>query len=531
MDHSDTIISGETLIVEYDFNNPNIYETTPYSSSDSIYSISKWLDATNTGTTLDNIGLTGLDNGLLRYNKNILDTENTGLTQILTATTLDIFSASTELILTPISGSTTNYIYPIDILSGSSVGYYSQLCGGFYQGFYKIDNTSYQVLPNRYEKGWTMECWINKNDNCSYTGTTLNDIYPDNKGFIFYLGTRAENKFWTVFEGLNTGTTSGCTSGCTDFCTVPKETDVTTTSGYPLSPPPLIITDIYNQFLIYSRATNNSNCTPCNCSHEPKRHGYTACDFSGDHITITATTMAKNTDTRNPFQIYSRASGNNKCGCGHNSIKGETACSYTGNTQPLLELDYLYDIVDNNFGVRIKDDGSIGYRALRKTCITGTTSGQTVITSGYTVEESYSNINMVSEDEWTHIVVKFVAYDQYDKCQLMYYKPRLGKLMFYVNSKLKFVIKDFEEIIPKRLNEFYQKQEGVPFNMSVGGGTQGLIDSMTFDGQDPDDIELPLEKYFAGSFIGGLSRFRFYDVPLTWCEIKHNYEIEVGDFI
>ena len=44
------------------------------------------------------------------------------------------------------------------------------------------------------------------------------------------MGARAENKFWNVFEGINTGCTSGCvtTTACTatTFCTIPKETDI-----------------------------------------------------------------------------------------------------------------------------------------------------------------------------------------------------------------------------------------------------------------------------------------------------------------
>ena len=48
------------------------------------------------------------------------------------------------------------------------------------------------------------------------TGNTLNTVYPNNEGFFYYMGTRAENKFWDVFSG---------------------ETGYTTSSGYPLPPP------------------------------------------------------------------------------------------------------------------------------------------------------------------------------------------------------------------------------------------------------------------------------------------------------
>jgi hypothetical protein len=43
------------------------------------------------------------------------------------------------------------------------------------------------------------------------------------------------------------------------------------------------------------------------------------------------------------------------------------------------------------------------------------------------------------------------------------------------------VIENFEEIIPRELNTEKEKQIGVPFNISWGGGTQGLHDSLIFD--------------------------------------------------
>lgn len=532
----DGIITGDTLIVEFDFDNQYIYDGGDFSAT-TIYSLSTWEDAVNTGVTLNNIGLTGLDNGFIPFEKDPLDYGNTGLCETLTGTTLQIVSGETSLFLTPVSGYTENYIYPIEILASPVVGRYAQLCGGFYQGFYKLDNNTYQVLPNRFAEGWTTEFWLNKsNSACSgYTGTTLNDDYSGNSGFFFYLGARAENKFWNVFGGLNSGATSGvtsgctsaCTSACTYWCTTVKESGVTTTSGYPLDPPPLTITEITNKFLIYSRA-DGSRCGSCVTGGT---RGKTISNFTGGSITLTSTTMTV-TDERNKFTFFSRADGT-RCGyCGTGGTRGTTICNYSGDSQPLLELDYEHDLVryTNAFGLRIKDDGSVGYRAIRFTCVTATTSAETTISSGITVEESYSASGMVSTDEWTHIAVKFRPYVVYDDCKLQERGPRNGILYFYVNGRLKHTVDDFEEIIPKRLNEWHEKQEGVPFNISLGGGSQGLLESLTFDGQDPSDLGLPIETYFAGTFIGGISKFRIYDEPLNWCEIKNNYEYELNIF-
>ena len=95
--------------------------------------------------------------------------------------------------------------------------------------------------------------------------------------------------------------------------------------------------------------------------------------------------------------------------------------------------------------------------------------------------------------------------------------------MFYVNSRLKFTVDNFPEFIAKRLDEHYLKQVGVPFNFSLGGGSQGLIDSQTFDGLDMADRGLPIEKNFAGTFIGDISQFKFNICDLTYADIQYNY--------
>ncbi len=528
------IVSGDCFVVHYDFNEAGIYASGA-TSADTICSLVTWTGATNTGYTLNTFGLTGIDNGYITFDKTTGDTSNDVLLSAITGTTIVIPSGDTRLCMTRVTGMTENYVYPIDIISGNTtLGDYSRLCGGFYQGYYKLDGYSYEVLPIRVPKAWTAEFWLNKSDTvCSgTTGTTLNDTYPNNKGFFFYMGTRAENKYWNVFEGLNTGCTSGCTSdtGCTGtvttFCTIPKETQISISgdSGYPisLSPPPLEIRNIENEFLIYGRASNNPKCG--SCGGDISGFGNkTVCTYTGGGITITGHTQ-QITNTQNPFLIFGRASNNPKCGSCGGDISGfgnKTVCTFTGFTSDLLILDKDADIIDNAIGFRIKDDGSIGYRALK---LTGYCSGDTYVT-GVTVEEQYSVSGVVTDDQWTHIGIRFVM-PEYDECQLKYGKQRKGRLMFYVNSKLKFVAEEVDEFIARRLNEYKDKQLGVPFNYSLGGGSQGLLESMTFDGQDPDDLGLIIEQNFAGTFIGDISQFRYYICDLNWCDLTNNFEVE-----
>jgi hypothetical protein len=513
------IVSGSSLVVTYDFNNSNIFSSGA-TSADTIYSLTTWTGATNTGYTISTVGLTGIDNGLVGFTKVSGDSANTALLSALTGTTLVIPSGETRLCLNRVTGFTGNYEYPMSIITDTgTTGNYARFCGGFYQGYYKLDGNSYEVLPTRPDNGFTAEFWLRKGDNCVTGSTILNDTYTGNTGFFFYMGTRAENKFWNQFEGLNTGSTSGCTSGATEWCTIPKETDIiltdsTTGSGFTLSPPQTIFTEIDNQFLIYSRA----------------KGGKVASTFTGTSIYVASTPQVV-TDDRNPFLIYHRGSGGKvacgncgSCGgCTSTGSTGQVAGQYSGTTQDQTELDKKLDIYDNALGFRIKDDGSIGYRLLT---YTGSCSGDTTVT-GVTVEEAYSASGMVSNDIWTHVAIRFVPSGTLESCTQA---ARTGKLMFYVNGKLKYVVDEFDEFIARRLIEHQDKQVAVPFNISLGGGSQGLLEHFTFDGQDPDDLGCLIEQNFAGTFIGDISTFRMYIDNLNYCELNNNYSQEKAKY-
>jgi hypothetical protein len=537
------LTSGTCFVVWYDFNNTSIYDSSATSAT-SIYSLVTWDGAVNTGYTMNTIGLTGIDNGLITFDKLTGDTSNNALLSALTGSTLVIPSGDTRLHLTRVTGTTGNYIYPIDHTIDPSFTYgdYANFCGGFYQGYYKLDGNSYEVLPVRENQGWSAEFWLNPSSTgCTgYTATTLNDTYPENKGLFFYMGTRAENKFWNTFNGVDSGCTSGCTtpSGCTDtlspWCTLPRESDIALVGDYgfaiPLNPPIINIDLITNPFLIYGRAVsgNTGGCLTCGGSLNGLGT-YSVCTYDGNGVPI-ATHSQDITNTTNPFLIYGRAvSGNTgsclTCGGPGDGLGTETACSFSGFSKDQTELNYNLDIIDNALGFRIKDDGSIGYRLLTFTgaCITASTG--TSYVTGVTVDEGYSVSGVVSANTWSYIAIRFVE-DYLTDCQLQTHKPRKGKLMIYVNARLKLVVNNVNELVARRLNDNKLKQVGVPYNISLGGGSQGLIESQTFDGLDMADRGLPIETNFAGTFIGGISQFKFNVCDLSFCNIKHNYVLD-----
>ena len=552
------------------------------------------LSIPKSGVTLNDIGLTGIDNGFITYDCNSSTTGSTFI-DTYTGSSITISSADTKFCFTRVSGCTYDYTYNF-VSSANTVGRYVELCGGFYQGFFKLSDRTffknisdnmfvwpidwftcpppcgsgctptnvcdttcnnnsnpifipgstgvcdgnctsncqlcgtiyeeeyvggcgpwcknggectgcpdprkafkcyneekpvdwdYQILPTRYEKGWTAEFWMRKNTKiCSgVTATTLNDVYPENKGLFYYMGTRSENKFWDVFSG---------------------ETGYTTTSGYPLPPPLVSKTELLN----------------------------------------------------NPFLVY--------------QPQGE--CCFTGETiVNTHERDKNADIVNNALGFRIKDDGSIGYRSLGvsgecvtvtsttiascceecnsvcncqlcgtiyaeeyvggcgpwckdcggKTCEkTGTTVTEKYIT-GVTINEEYSEPNIIPNDEWFMLNIRFCAYEGYPLEEIKNVPRRKGRLDFFVNGYLKYSIEDFDEFIFKDLFEYREKQEGVPFNYSLGGGTQGLIETNTIGGPDPLDEKLIIQNNFAGTFIGDISRFRLYECCLDITTIRYRFK-------
>jgi hypothetical protein len=136
-------------------------------------------------------------------------------------------------------------------------------------------------------------------------------------------------------------------------------------------------------------------------------------------------------------------------------------------------------------------------------------------------------------------------------------EDRLGALKIYINGRLFYVINGFEEVIPRALNTEKEKQLGVPFNISWGGGSQGLRESLTFTGcpttltgltymQDPEVMpnqtlsgtslsglttNILIEPTFGGTFDGAISQFRMYTEPLSYPEVIHNFDVLKSPFL
>ena len=491
-----------------------------------------WFDINKSGTTLDGTSLTSLvewsgktitpSSGFTLHDWGLTGVDN-GRVDCLSGETLVITSADTKLVLYPVTGYTISYnltgctsgstsgcttgctissglyYYPWVFHSGTTsvegcpVGNTVCLDGGFYQGFFKLDfekpaptriltidecgnsgytlsavsaTTAWQVMPTDFPTGWSMETWIKwDNEYCQcisaftsgttsgdtgttfcITGTTLNDVYPNNKNFFFYIGTRAENKFWNDFSG---------------------ETGLETSTGIPLS---------------RSGSTEyESNII------DGGQNWFAISDFGWD------------------FGCCNTCCG----GC-----TGDTQSSVTtGKTS-----NYCDQLSENALGFRITDDGRIGYR---KMTVAGNCFNNKFIITGTTIEEGYSEPNTIpTGNTWNHIAVTYTAGSGIKNTL-----PS-GTLRFWINGLVKYKVEDFIGLQLRALDEWSDKQIGVPFNMSWGGGTQGLAESQTFGGPDMADRNQLLQENFAGTFEGELSQLRFYDKPLNVLEVRNNFFID-----
>ena len=528
-------------------------------SSDTIVSENYW-NPTDTDpnfcpvvTNLCDVGLTGIDNGLVQNMSGETIQVTTGLYTNIT----DKFSRykyDRRMKLHPITGFTTtqnrlwndnSYTYDLSYTNaGGDVGYVANLQGGFFQGFYKLAGYDYQVFPERVSLGWTTEFLLKYR----WTGNTdvgLNYRYPDNKGTFFYMGARAENKFYHYADGhpkQDSGYTR-VTSGLTCMHTCGCASTANTSS------------DCLQVYQPSGGTITTCLCgCPCECSTKAE---YPEKDPLYDEVS-NAISLRLSGDTGSPrlcvktYRITGGCESTGTCLTGLTYVTGTSVtewCSTRGifddcsgttyaNIEHWVQIDTVFERYEWLDTCDLYDKGGLGL--LVKDVYFATLEGRSVslIEPPITREQPY--------DPASTEVVTFT--DMWTEEQ----KYRLGTLKFYVNGKLFMVAENFEEIIPRLLNVEKEKQIGVGYNISIGGGTQGLHDNLTFSGgcpvslndlkyqQDPECLttydldntiysglttQIKLEEYFGGSMIGDISAFRMYTEPLNAAQIKHNFRI------
>jgi surface protein len=610
---------GNKLPINFDINNPisaqqidlyyknynfnNLFVSKNYYNPDNVD-----LFCLTANTSCD-IGLTGIDNGLVESMTGQSITFTNGINDY---TKFNRLSFDRRLKLFQVTGYTSSNVrfsgfndtilYEV-VSKNDSVGRYHELYGGFYQGFYRLFGYDYNIFPERMNKGWSVEMLLKPRLINEYTPslgeTTLNEIYPNNKDIFFYFGARAENKFYHYADGH-----PRCFTGYTRVTS--EVTGLTTCACCNNS--------VVNSrcIYVYPPRPTKADCDGCiSCGWEYKIHD---CPLPTPTPTPTPT----------PIPVPSNCEPITACTAGCTCVQCISCndcqtcdnCNVTpGSVENTCESDPLFDSMSNALSFKLCGDPhnpQIGVRLLRFTggCETSGSCSTTGITytTGYTIDNYCTppiypyclevNPSYLDMEHWFHITAVWERYTWLDTCDLWYrggigditekkyldglannskelitvpYTQtcgtdpqqidlvnlnekwlidkdfRKGRLKIYINGRIFHTFQDIEEIIPRALSTDKEKQVGVPYNISWGGGTQGLRENLTFSAitgttyiQDPECLptndllgttfsglttDILLEQNFGGTFDGGISQFRMYVEPLSSDEVKHNFKL------
>ena len=165
------------LVSWFDFDKSFVYQDNIKDTdhSNTIFSIRHWdkRQIPKDILTIPNYGLTGLDNGGVKF-KSIendycyINDEESPLYNLLTNSELIIQgNKKHHFFMSKVSSFDDEFTLDVTIDKSEkykNVGNYASFKGGFYQGFYMLDGYNYQTLPNRYENGFTINLWVYKSD-------------------------------------------------------------------------------------------------------------------------------------------------------------------------------------------------------------------------------------------------------------------------------------------------------------------------------------------------------------------------------
>tara|TARA_R110000737_G_scaffold94278_1_gene127903 strand:- start:1263 stop:4598 length:3336 start_codon:yes stop_codon:yes gene_type:complete len=420
-----------------------------------------------TGNTITNQNITIVDGG---------NGYNIGDTITIPETLLGGVNAANTLIYQIANSTTGGQETPVTYGMRSNYdrsGFYYDLYGGFFQGFFDLWGYGYRVLPDREDLGWTVESLLKiRTSGSSWNGLsahTLNNLHPNNEGIFFYLGARAENKFWNCFHGETGYTTSlgNQLYSCTGTCVFNGLTGSSCggQTGFTYDGSVLggnVYTSANTEYQILS---NNFALRLSGGSGEGYKLGYRVLRYTGDtnspgyaqpgsvDVFDTDQTLCTGGTFTSGFTIEEKYTTNPIC---------------TGNT---IDSWFKIDAVWKRNYYYETDREKLWRGGLNLitsiTCETGTTGTITATTgtTQYLIDEIESEQIFLQNPAWISDIER-----------------RLGTLTLFVNSRPVLVVPDFEEIIPRRLNDLPEKQLGVPYNISLGGGSQGLYDSLTLSG-------------------------------------------------
>lgn len=535
-----------------------------------LYSTSTWSGSTNNGVNLKHIGLTGVDNGLVSYKGDRITYNE--FKDLIINSEYTINSNDNRLFLTPITGNTNSYSYPLFLCENEEERYISYK-GGFHQGFFKLYGYDYQVLPNKIDDEWLLHFELRPRSDYNTNESIINDSHKENKGIFFFLGNRAENKFWPYYVSDKEYLTPNQKEDALSEGYFAEEDYFSTlTLAEPITGEWLLEETLDNNakntkdiptfssddsYMAFHDDYFASTAYACNIKHEDEEEYFLdefydnrfpekdnnkifVDEYIGteeivdikENIVISARTI-ENVMTDNKFLLFNRTSTGKTIDTWnegdttvlinqeevHNDnyflLMDRTSTGYTKDTiheyHSLHEKNFnIYNDIQNNvFALRIRDDGAIGYRYGIYTCENDVK---------YKIVEEYSKEGLIKDGEWNSINVRIVSENPSDDCDNRYKEM---KLFFYVNGFLIFISKNLPMFNFYQLDEIKEKQETVPYNISLGGGSLGLLESILPDYVSDRKYILPIERDFCGSFIGDIKSFKMYGGLINYSSITN----------
>ena len=542
-----------------------------------LYSNTTWSGSTNNGVELNDIGLTGMDNGLIYFRKDRITNEE--FLKLLLESKYNISANDNRLFLTPVTGNTQMYEYPLYLIEEENEKYIS-FKGGFYQGFFKLVGHDYQVLPDKIENEWVFHFNLRPRSDYNVKEELVNYTHKNNEGIFFFMGTRAENKFWPFYKTnenimsslkVNDATTDGYFDISTynikennvvflendwvadenkkeelieesyfaigdGYFTCPSLKDPYNATGQS------IITKDYchclendeyfkdgyydgrcvpdtNKFItsdyIGSGASINVNGYDDSIGHAMSAHGYNDIITDNKFLLFDRTSSGYTVDTWEEGTKALLMGRRDWPNANYFLLMNRTKTGYTIDNISLYNEENKYDynihkdIRNNVFALRIKNDGSIGYKYGILNCEND---------EKYEVIEEYSKPNLVKKDEWNNVNVKIsILNPTSNQCKNTNKKM---KIYFYVNGFLIFISKELDAFNFKPIDDVAQKQETVPYNISLGGGSLGLMETILPNYYAISDYILPIERDFCGTFMGDIKSFKIFGDTVYYSTIK-----------
>lgn len=482
--------------------------------------------------SLKNIGLTAVDSGFIPFRHDKIT--NKEYINILTNSIWSNNDNDFSLKLHPVHSNSGVYSLPYEFKNDNFK--YVSLNGGFFQGFFKSNNTNYQILPDFIEDTLHIEITLRPQDYYN-AHNSLNCIHPNNKGIFFYIGIRSENKLLKEYgydlskypirevESINEFICDGIYEG-NYIVNNNILGDMNLQNDY--FNDEYIVNEDYGYFK--DEAYLEKDINPLEVEVKDDRdlnlsvNGYYEIKTDNKFLFFNDTKDGFNTKTwqEGDIMLLTGVTTNNKYNL--YTLLNNTKSGYTTETiEKYYEenketiYDFSKDIINNAIAFKVNEDGSISYRYAVLDCNLEDKIG---------IIEEKTLPNLIKNGEWYTINIQICNVSGINDDCKTYKGDQKMQIKFYINGKLKFISKELPKLNLRPLDELEWRQEGVAYNISLGGGTMGLCDSIINDYYHPFEYITPIEKNFAGTFNGDIKSLKIYTGKMQSNEIENNYLYE-----